>query len=386
MADDAGSQRVTREAPQSGSPSAEPQRDEINAARNRRLRKQLFRGLGVGLVVTALGVGAYVLLFAGKSVSTEDAYVGANVGNVTTSVSGTVVEIYARDTDNVKAGQTLVRLDNTDYLIDLARARAAYGQSVRKVRQYFADAAGARAELAASQASLQRAKVDYERRAALARSGAVSGEELTSARSALETARAAVDAAARNVASEEAMVSGAGVNDNPEVLAAAADVAKLKLAVERTTIKAPISGVVARNSLQVGQRVAAGQTLLWVAPLDEAYVDANFKEGQLRHMKVGQTAEVTSDLYGESVVYRGRVSGIGAGSGSAFAIIPAQNATGNWIKVVQRVPVRITLEPSDLRAHPLRAGLSMKVKVDLAEKSAAKPVKQDLALRGSQNP
>jgi membrane fusion protein (multidrug efflux system) len=305
---------------------------------------------------------------------------------VTTSVSGTIVEIYARDTENVKAGQALVRIDSTDYLIELARARAAYGQSMRKVRQYFADAAGARAELASSRANLQRAKVDYDRRAALARSGAVSGEELTSARTALETARASVDAAARKLASEEAMVAGAGVNDNPEVLAAAAEVAKMKLAVERTTVKSPISGVVARNSLQVGQRVAAGQTLLWVAPLEEAYVDANFKEGQLRHMKVGQPAEVTSDLYGEGVVYRGRVSGIGAGSGSAFAIIPAQNATGNWIKVVQRVPVRIALDPKDLREHPLRAGLSMKVKVDLAEKPADQPVKQDIALRGSQNP
>jgi membrane fusion protein (multidrug efflux system) len=386
MADDAGSPRVTRETALAAPPSAEAGRDEINAARNRRLRKQLFRGLGVGIAVTALGVGAFMLFFAGKSVSTEDAYVGVNIGNVTTSVSGTIVEIYARDTENVKAGQALVRIDSTDYLIELARARAAYGQSMRKVRQYFADAAGARAELASSRANLQRAKVDYDRRAALARSGAVSGEELTSARTALETARASVDAAARKLASEEAMVAGAGVNDNPEVLAAAAEVAKMKLAVERTTVKSPISGVVARNSLQVGQRVAAGQTLLWVAPLEEAYVDANFKEGQLRHMKVGQPAEVTSDLYGEGVVYRGRVSGIGAGSGSAFAIIPAQNATGNWIKVVQRVPVRIALDPKDLREHPLRAGLSMKVKVDLAEKPADQPVKQDIALRGSQNP
>jgi membrane fusion protein (multidrug efflux system) len=379
---------------------SEPDKDLAHAAsrqeHRRRLRLRLFAGLGAVVVIAILGWGVWWLLVGSHYVSTDDAYVGAEVAEITPRVSGTVQGVYVSDTQQVKAGQVLVKLDPSDARLALQRAQAQYGQAVRQVRQLFAtdtsstaqvaarqaDLARAGAQLMASQADLQRARVDLTRRQNLAASGAVSGEELTTARNAFATAQANVAAsqaglkqaeanlaAARaQLAAQTALTAGSTVETNPQVAAARAALDSARLDLERTVITSPIDGVVARRQAQVGERVQLGATMMDVVPVDQAYVDANFKEVQLRKVRVGQPAVVHADIYGGGVTYRGVVQGIGGGTGSAFSVIPAQNATGNWIKVVQRLPVRIRLDPRELRAHPLRVGLSTKVKIDVAHR------------------
>jgi len=289
----------------------------------------------------------------------------------------------------------LVTIDPTDFKIALASAEAALGQAQRKVQGYFAnrdaeaamtnakaaDVDHARAMVASADADLAKARTDLSRRQALAHDGAVSGDELTIAENrmheteaALAGAKAALAEAQANRMSAvgeahvaEALVSGADVTTNPEVAAAQAKVDQAKLDLDRTVIRAPFDGVIAKNTVEIGQRVASGSQLMTVVPTDDVYVDANFKEGQLRGMKPGQEAILTSDRYGSGVKFHGRVEGFAGGTGSAFAVIPAQNATGNWIKVVQRLPVRIKLDPKELRDHPLQVGLSMNVDIDTAQ-------------------
>ncbi|MFV0643865.1 MAG: HlyD family efflux transporter periplasmic adaptor subunit, partial [Sphingomonadaceae bacterium] len=274
-----------------------------------------------------------------------------------------------------------------------AQAEANLAQTERRVRGLIATDSGlgaqiasraadeeaAKANLAAARSELQKSRIDYDRRSALAASGSVSGEELTTARNARNAAEANVAAAQAMLAqaranrssaigtrdANRALISGSGVADNPEVVAARAVLEQAQVNLERTEIRAPIDGVISKRQVQVGQRVQAGQALMAVVPVQAAYVDANFKEVQLAKVKPGQSVTLTSDLYGDDVVYHGKVVGFSGGTGAAFAVVPAQNATGNWIKVVQRLPVRIELDPKELADNPLRVGLSMTATIDL---------------------
>jgi membrane fusion protein (multidrug efflux system) len=267
-----------------------------------------------------------------------------------------------------KQGDVLVVIDPSDAKLAAAQAEAQYNRALSHSRQYYANVDGAEATVSARKADLERAKIDYDRRQALKSTGAISGDELSTARNALDIADAGLRAAEQNLLAAKALITSPEPEKNPEVLAAAAMRDKARLDLERTVLKAPIDGIVARSAIQIGQHVDIGATLMSVVPLAQAYVNANFKEGQLTDVRPGQSATLTADIYGSGVVYHGKVEGIGGGTGSAFAIIPAQNATGNWIKIVQRLPVRIALDPKELQEHPLRVGLSMSVKVDISEK------------------
>jgi membrane fusion protein (multidrug efflux system) len=358
-------------------------------------RQRLFIILGLVVLAAAILYGLYWLLVASHHVSTDDAYVNADVADVTPLVSGPIIAAPATDTKQVRKGEELVLIDPTDFKIALASAEAALGQAQRKVEGYFANrdaqaamttAKGAsidhaRAEVLSAEADLAKARTDLNRRQALAHDGAVSGDELTiaenrlreteaalaGARAALAEAQANRTSAAGQARIASALVAGADVTTNPEVTAAQAKVDQARLDLSRTVIRAPIDGVIAKNITEVGQRVASGAQLMTVVPIQEAYVDANFKEGQLRGIRPGQKAVLTSDRYGSGVKFHGTVEGFAGGTGSAFAVIPAQNATGNWIKVVQRLPVRIDLDPKELKQHPLQVGLSMNVDIDTAQ-------------------
>ncbi len=325
--------------------------------------------LGAGLVVIALAAAAWWWLYASRFQSTDDAYVAGDLVGVMSQVSGTVVSIGADDTDRVQAGQELVRLDATDYRIALQEAEQQLARAVRQVHTVFANRDELRALVAQRQADLERAEADLARRHAVAASGAVSTEELGHALDAVKAARDALTAAQKNLAAGTALVGRTGVSDNPDVQAAATQVERAWLNVQRTSVRAPVSGYLARRGVQLGERIAPGTSLMAIVPLERLWVDANFKEVQLDRMRLGQPARVIADLYGGHVEYHGTVEGLGMGTGSAFALLPAQNATGNWIKVVQRVPVRITLEPKELGQHPLRVGLSTRVRVDVNDSS-----------------
>jgi membrane fusion protein (multidrug efflux system) len=296
---------------------------------------------------------------------TDDAYVSGNVVEITPRVSGTVVSIGADNTQFVKAGQTLVRLDPADAKVQLQESEAQLAKTVRQVRNLFATTSELRANVQVRRTQLAKAESDYARRAHLARSGAISQEELQHAGDAVRAAQAALLAAQQQLAADRALVDGTTVGTNPAVRDAAAAVHAAYLNYARTTLPAPVSGFIARRNVQLGERVSTGTPLMAVVPLNQVWVDANFKESQLDAMRVGQPVRLTSDLYGSDVVFHGRVVGFGAGTGSAFSLLPAQNATGNWIKIVQRVPVRIALDPRELARHPLQIGLSMKAYVDI---------------------
>ena len=335
------------------------------------------------LLLGGLGYGAYWALALNHVESTDNAYVQGNVVQITAQVSGTVVAILADDADRVKAGQPLVRLDPADARVALDQAEAQLAQTVREIRTLYANNAsfGAQvalreAELARTVSELQRATDDVDRRAPLIASGAVGKEEFAhanaqraAARSAQAAAQSALAAAREALLSNQSLTDNTSVASHPGVQKAAARVREAYLALHRADLPAPLDGVVARRSVQIGQRVAAGTPLMAVVALDKLWVDANFKEAQLKNLRLGQPATLTADVYGKKVAFNGRISGLGAGTGAAFALLPAQNATGNWIKVVQRVPVRITLDPKELAAHPLRVGLSMEVEVDVGDTS-----------------
>jgi membrane fusion protein (multidrug efflux system) len=333
-----------------------------NPARSKRVR-WLAAAIGAFVLIGA-GYGAYWMTVLRYRQSTDDAYVSGNVVQITPQISGTVVSIAADDTQFVKAGQTLVQLDPADARIALEQAEAKLGKTVRDVRGLFATTEQLRAALDVRNAEVARASEDLARRERLASAGAVSGEELQHARSALASAKAAQAAAQQELAANRARVDRTTVADHPDVKAAAAAVHDAYLDVARTQLPAPVSGFVAKRAVQLGQRVSPGAPLMAIVPLDQVWVDANFKEPQLASMRVGQPATLEADLYGSKVTYHGTVAGFGAGTGSAFALLPAQNATGNWIKIVQRVPVRIALDPRELAQHPLQVGLSMEAVVD----------------------
>jgi membrane fusion protein (multidrug efflux system) len=342
-------------------------------------RKKLFLLLGGAIVAAAAGFGAYQNAFAGKRVTTDNAYVDADVAQVNALTSGPVAEVRVEDTQTVKKGDVLVVLDDTDRRLELAQAQSALGQVERKVRGYQANDTALSGQLAARQADVERARADlaraakeYERRLPLAATGAVSGEELTKVKTAMESAQASFAAAEASFRAaqgsreaNEVLIEGVPLEQNPEVTAARFRVDQARVALERTVIRAPVDGVVAKRSVQVGQMVQPGTPLMTVVPVQQAYVSANFKEVQLKTVRVGQPVELESDLYGGKTIYHGRVAGFSGGTGAAFAVVPAQNATGNWIKVVQRLPVRIALDPKELAAHPLKVGLSMKAVIDV---------------------
>ncbi len=372
--------------------AAAPESKPARRASNR--RALLFGLLTVVIVVLGLGYIAYWFAVGRNHVSTDDAYVNADSADITPQVAGQVIKVLAQDTQPVKQGQMLVQIDPADAKVALDQAQAELDQATRKVNGYFAneqalsgqvavraaDITKADAQIMSAQSDLDRARTELGRRQRLAQSGAVSGDELTQAENqergaeaALTQARAAKTQAEANrgaaigtQAVNTALISGAPVAENPEVAAARAKVAKAQLDFDRTTLRAPFDGVVAKKNVALGEQVQVGAPLMQVVPINRAYVDANFKEVQLRHVRLGQPVILTADLYGGHVKFHGRVAGVAGGTGAAFALIPAQNATGNWIKIVQRLPVRVSLDPKELEAHPLRVGLSMKAVIDVS--------------------
>jgi len=339
------------------------------AAANGSRRRVLLIGLSTLLAAAGIGFGAYHYLHGRWYESTDDAYANGNVVQVTPQTAGTVISIDADDNARVDAGQPLVKLDPSDSRVALEQAEAALARTVRQVRGLYSNVSGQEADVAAKRVALDRAHADFERRQGLASSGAIPQEELAHARDALSAAEKALAAAEQQLATSRALVDDTGVASHPDVKAASAQLRKAYLDFARSTLPAPVSGYVAQRSAQVGQRVQPGAALMAVVPLDQLWVDANFKETQLEHMRIGQPVVLHSDLYGSDVVYHGQIAGLGVGTGSAFALLPAQNATGNWIKIVQRVPVRITLDPKELADHPLRVGLSMSVEVNMHDRS-----------------
>lgn len=368
---------------------------ELSAAR-KSMRTKWLKRLAVALGIAGLAWSGWYLLVGRHHAGTDNAYVNAQMAQVTPLVAGSATEVLVEDTQQVKAGDVLVRLDQANAKIavaqaesDLAAARRRFGQTVATnsalSAQIDISSAGlvqAQARLRTAQAELDKARIDLQRRESVAASGAVSGEEVTQARKAHAAASAALDAArggisevtaARRVAqgqfaANDALVRGSNIETDPAVLAAKARLEAALLDLERTEIRAPVSGVVSRLQIQLGQRLNPGQIIMTIVPVDKLYVDANFRESQLGRVRIGMPVTLTSDLYGGDIVYHGKITGFAGGTGSSMAIIPAQNATGNWIKTVQRLPVRIELDPAELRKHPLRVGLSMEVEIDVSRR------------------
>ncbi len=346
-------------------------------------RRRALGMLTAVVVVAAAGWGLYEWMVASRYESTDNAYVQGNVIQITPQIGGTVMTLMVDDTDFVKTGQLLVQLDPADAKVALEQAEAALGQAVRQVRTLYLNNGSLAAQvtlretdIAKAQSDIARAQDDLQRRRALSGNGAVSKEELNhaetalaNAKSALASAQAGVTAAREQLASNRSLTDGTSIEQHPSVQAAAAKVREAYLALQRTRLLAPVDGYVAKRTVQLGQRVAAGTPMMSVVPLAGVWVDANFKEVQLRNIRLGQPATLTADMYGGKVQYTGKVAGLGVGTGAAFSLLPAQNATGNWIKVVQRVPVRIELDPEQLKTHPLRVGLSMDAEVDVRDRS-----------------
>ncbi len=360
--------------PAAGQPES-PQR------KNKPKRKQGLTMLAAVVAVTGLSWAAYEYLVASHFETTDNAYVQGDVIQITPQIGGTVLSVLANDTDFVKAGQTLVQLDPADARIALDQAQAALAQAVRQARTLYANNATLTAQIALREADIAKARVDLarssddlKRRQSLSGNGAVSQEELKhvqqqvdSAQSTLAAAQAGALAASEQLRSSQILTEGTQVANQPGVQLAAARLREAFLATQRTALLAPVDGFVARRTVQLGQRVAAGAPLLSVIALSKVWVEANFKEVQLRNIRIGQPVTLVADQYGKKVSYSGKVSGLGAGTGAAFSLLPAQNATGNWIKVVQRVPVRVALDARQLAEHPLRVGLSMTAEVDVSD-------------------
>jgi len=332
-------------------------------------RQRWLAAVAAIVVLAAIGWGLYWFLFLRYFESTNDAYVSGDVVTITSREAGTVLSVHADNTQSVSRGQVLVELDPIQAEIGVQAAEADLARTVRTVRALFAKADEQRAQLSQARTQLAQTQTDYKRRAAAATDGSVSAEELTHARDALAQASAAVTASQSTRAQTLAQIQGTNVADNPEVLAAEARVRNAAVTLIHMRLIAPVSGVVAQRSVEVGEEVSPGTALMMVVPLAEVWVDANFKEIQLRRMRIGQPVRVTADVYGGSVTYHGRIAGLAAGSGSAFALLPPQNASGNWIKIVQRVPVRVELDRKELEAHPLRIGLSIDAEVDVRNQS-----------------
>ena len=381
----------TPSSDQDQTPAEEPKATTADPAK----RKRLLLIFAIVLAVIAICYFLYDTLVLSKRVSTDNAYVAAETAQVMPLVSGQVIEVAVGDTQNVKRGDVLMRLDDSDQQIavaqaeaDLAGAERRYGQTAAtgdalqaQVDARSAEIGTARAQLLVAQGNLERAQTDYRRRQALVAAGAVSGDEVTAATNALRTARANIVVAQAGIAqatatrasaledraANTALTHGTTQATAPEVLTARAKLRQAKLDLSRTIVRAPIDGIISQRNVQIGQRLAPGTAAMAIVPVDKLYVNANYKEGQLQHVRIGQHATLTSDLHGGDAVYHGRVVGLAGGTGASSALIPAQNATGNWIKVVQRLPVRIALDSKELRDHPLRVGLSMNAEIDISD-------------------
>ena len=330
----------------------------------------MLRLLGIVVLLAAIGWGLWYFLDGRWYESTDDAYVNGNVVQITPQVPGTVVSIGADDGNLVHAGDVLVKLDPSDADVALAEARANLALTVRKVRGLYSSVNGAQADVAARKTAVDKARADYNRRVALARSGAISAEELAHASDALTTAESGLITAQQQYQTSKVLVDDTVVASHPDVQVAAARLRAAYLADVRATLLAPVDGYVAKRTVQVGQRVQPGTPLMAVVPLHGVWIDANFKETQLTDMRIGQPVEIESDVYGGAVKYKGKVESLGIGTGSAFSLLPAQNATGNWIKIVQRIPVRVVFtDPAQLDKHPLRLGMSLNVDVSLHDQN-----------------
>jgi membrane fusion protein (multidrug efflux system) len=332
-------------------------------------RRFWFLILGAAILVGALVWGLYWLLYDRYFESTDDAYVGGNVVTVTSKENATVLALHADNTQTVKQGQLLIEMDPAIAKVNLQAAQANLARAVRGVRANFSKAGSGEAQLNQARVVLAQAQDDYRRRQQAFATQSVSGEELAHARDAVASAQAAVNSAEEALAQSNAAVEGTDIAHNPDVLAAEAQLRASAIAFGHMRIIAPLDGVIAQRTVQAGQQVAAGTPLMAVVPLNHVWIDANFKEVQLARMRVGQPVTVTADIYGGGVTYHGHIEGLGAGSGSAFALLPPQNASGNWIKIVQRVPVRVALDPKELADHPLRVGLSVSVDADVRDES-----------------
>ena len=332
-------------------------------------RRRGFVIFGVILLIGALAYGAYWLFDARFYETTDDAYVSGNIVAVTSRENATVMALHADNTQSVRRGQLLLEMDPSVVNVNLAAAEANLARAIRSVKGEFSRAQSSGAQVAQAQVALTLARTDYQRRQQAAKDGAVSTEELAHARDNVRAAEAAVAAAQGGHAQSLSQITGTDVANNPDVLAAEASLRSAAIAQSHMRIVAPVDGVIAQRTVQLGQQVAAGTPLLAVVSLSNVWIDANFKEVQLQDMRIGQPVTVTADIYGGKVTYRGKVEGLGAGSGSAFALLPPQNASGNWIKIVQRVPVRIALDPQDVSEHPLRVGLSVSVSVSIKDTS-----------------
>lgn len=366
----------------------------LNASKVQR-RNKLLGGVAGVVALSAIAAGVYWFTYGSHFVSTDNAYAAVEVAQVTSAVGGTINEVLVTDTQAVKKGQILVRIDPADARLALAQAEADLNRAVRRVRGFVANDASlkaqitareadekkAAAQLRAAEADFERAKIDLQRREALAASGSVSGDELTRVQNAFTTAKANLDANRAAAAQAQAnqtmalgsreanavLIANVSEENNPEVALARARRDQAALDLERTVVRAPVDGIIAKRQAQLGQRVSSGVPLLSVVPVQDMHVDANFKEVQLENVRAGQPVALQADIHGSSVTYHGIVEGFSGGSGAAFAAIPAQNATGNWIKVVQRLPVRIKLDSKELQAHPLKVGLSMSARIDTRE-------------------
>lgn len=336
---------------------------------NQRKRKTWLLALALLIVVAGGAVWAWHELYGRWSEETDDAYVNGNVVEITPLVTGTVVSIGADDGDLVHEGQVLLEFDPSDAEVGLQAAEAKLARAVRQVRGLYSNVDGMKAQVAARQAELSKAQENFNRRKTLAAGGAISQEELSHARDDLSSAQSALSNARQQLNTTTALVDDTVVSSHPEVMAAAAELRQAYLNNARTTLVAPVTGYVAKRTVQLGQRLQPGTATMAVIPLDQLWIDANFKETQLRNMRIGQPVDIVADLYGSDVKYSGTIDSLGAGTGSAFALLPAQNATGNWIKIVQRVPVRIHINAEQLAKHPLRIGLSTQVEVDLHDQS-----------------
>ncbi|WP_411382722.1 HlyD family efflux transporter periplasmic adaptor subunit [Pseudomonas sp. L7] len=334
-----------------------------------RKRKTWLLALLLVLILAGAAGWAWYTLIGRWHESTDDAYVNGNVVEITPLVTGTVTSIGADDGDLVHAGQVLLRFDPSDSEVALQASEAKLARTVRQVRGLYSNVDALKAQVQTRQAELKKARENYDRRKVLADSGAIAAEELSHSRDDLTAAQSALDNARQQLNTSTALIDDTVVSSHPEVMAAASDLRQAYLDNARTTLVAPVTGYVAKRTVQLGQRLQPGTATMAVIPLDQVWIDANFKETQLRDMRIGQPVEITADLYGSEVKYSGTVDSLGAGTGSAFALLPAQNATGNWIKIVQRVPVRVHLNPEQLKDHPLRIGLSTVVEVDLHDQS-----------------
>ncbi|WP_109127501.1 HlyD family efflux transporter periplasmic adaptor subunit [Dyella sp. C11] len=337
----------------------------------------LLKTLAAVVVIAAIGWGVWYFVDGRWFEETDDAYINGNVVQITPQVPGSVITIGADDGDLVHAGDVLVKLDPADADVALQQARANLASTVRKVRGLYSNVSGAQAEVAVRKTAVDKALADYNRRRDLAKSGAISAEELSHAQDALTTAQSALTTSQQQLQSNKVLVDDTVVASHPDVQTAAARLRAAYLDDVRSSIIAPVDGYVAKRSVQLGQRVAPGTPLMAVVPLHEVWIDANFKETQLTSMRIGQPVEIRADVYGGAVTYKGKIESLGVGTGSAFSLLPAQNATGNWIKIVQRVPVRVFFtDPKQLEEHPLRIGLSTKVSVNLHDQSGPLLAKQ----------